>query len=211
MTRNAISALLLASAACTGGEALPAAEQGGGAPPATSANLWGGAVVDSALPISEALRRFQASVPEPAPASLRGGAASLDELLERLVAAYAGGDAAALDSLGLTRAEFGYLYYPESPYPEPPYGLAPDLLWHLIEQGGARGAARARERLGGRGAHLVGHRCSAPARMAGPGRVWGPCFASIRYADGAEEELQLVNAALERDGRFKLVTFDNKL
>jgi hypothetical protein len=170
-----------------------------------------GAVVDSAIPMPEALRRFQAAIEEPAPERLQGGATTLEELFRRLVAAYAARDAAALDRLAVTRAEFGYLYYPESPYSEPPYELAPDFVWFLVEERGVRAVSRATERLAEKGPTMTSYSCPGAVKDEGTNRLWGPCFVRVRFADGSEDELRLANAIMEREGRFKLVGFDNGL
>jgi hypothetical protein len=170
-----------------------------------------GVVVDSAFPMPEALHRFQATIDEPAPVRLEGGAASLEELFARLVAAYASRDADALDGLAMTRGEFGYLYYPESPYPEPPFELAPDFLWYMVEQRGMRGVGRATEMLTGEGTEYLGFQCPGAVKEEGETRLWGPCLVRVRLPSGIEESLRLANAIAERDGRFKLIGFDNGL
>src|SRR5690606_28646921 len=82
------------------------------APHALAANLAGpeprpGVVVDSAIPIPEALRRFQAEISEPPPVAMTGGAASMEDLLRDLVHGYTAHDADELDRLLMTPAEFG--------------------------------------------------------------------------------------------------------
>lgn len=196
MTRLIILALLaLPLAACSEGDAAQAPRPG--------------VVVDSAIPLPEATRRFQARL-EPV-AALADGDVELEGLLRRLVAAYTGRDSAELSRLAMTAPEFGYLYYPESPYPHPPYQISPDLLWYMAGEGADRGASRARERLGGRGATLATYHCGDSPKQEGETRVWGPCRVTVRYADGTEEELGLLNAVAQRDGRFKAISLENEL
>ena len=202
MRKFYVTAFVLA-AACSDGAAAPAPSERAAETPTP------GVVVDSAIPIPEAIRRFQAPL-DPVNA-LADGDSTLAGLVRRLVAAYAERDSAELSRLALTATEFGYLYYPESPYPHPPYELSPDLLWYMAGEAGARGASRARERLGGRGSAAAAFDCGGAPRTDGLTRVWGPCLVTVRYADGAEERLGLLNAVAERDGRFKAISLENEL
>jgi hypothetical protein len=207
--RSALLTLLVPLlAACTPADGAPPA---GSRSRAAEAEPRPGVVIDSAIPIPQAVRRFQAATEEPAPERLTEGAATLEELLARLVRAYVARDAGELHRLAMTRAEFGYLYYPESVYPDPPYQLAPDFLWFLIEQNGAQTVARAVERLAGSEARMVEYSCPAGAKREGQTEVWGPCFVTVEYAGGGSDQLRLVNAIARRDGRFKVISFDGKL
>ena len=62
-------------------------------------------VVDSALPIEELVRRFEAGI-DPVSALDSGAAHSRDELVTRFVQALSARDSAALRAISLTRAEF---------------------------------------------------------------------------------------------------------
>jgi hypothetical protein len=128
--------------------------------------------------------------------------------MSTLASSYASRNADALKRLVLTRAEFGYLYYPESPYPEPPYQLAPELLWYMMEQNSAKGLERGLQRVGA-GTEYQAHMCPGPPRQEGRNRVHGPCTVQLRRPDGRVQDLRLVNAVVERDAVFKLVSFDN--
>jgi hypothetical protein len=197
--------------ACADGQAaLRAAAEDADASPAIATERPAPAVVDSALPMDEALRRFQAATEEPRPTRLTGGAPSLDALFRALLAAYAARDAEALDRLAVSRAEFAWLYYPDSPYPLAPYELSPDFVWFLVEERGARGVGRAVERFGGRRVEYRSHECPGHPREEGGGLLWGPCLVRLTV-DGTDDQVRLANAILERDGRFKLIGFDNKL
>jgi hypothetical protein len=199
--------------ACADGQAaLRAAAEDADIPPAAvpETERPAPAVVDSALPMDEALRRFQAETEGPPPERLTGGEASLDALFRALLAAYAARDAEALDRLAITRAEFAWLYYPESPYPRAPYELSADFLWFLVEERGARGVGKAAERFGGAQVVYRGYECPGAVKEEGGGRLWGPCLVRVT-TDGRDDVVRLTNAVLERDGRFKLVGFDNKI
>ncbi|MBA3498360.1 MAG: hypothetical protein H0T86_14765, partial [Gemmatimonadales bacterium] len=79
------------------------------------------AVIDSALPIEEALRRFREGRTEPK--ALRGGVSSRESLARGFVAALEARDTAALRRLVLSAEEFAWLYYPASALSKPPYQL----------------------------------------------------------------------------------------
>jgi hypothetical protein len=198
--------------ACADGQAAlrTAAEDADAPPAAVPTERPASAVVDSALPMDEALRRFQAETEGPPPERLTGGEASLDALFRALLAAYAARDAEALDRLAITRAEFAWLYYPDSPYPHAPYELSADFLWFLVEERGARGVGKATERFGGAQVEYRGYECPGGVKEEGGGVLWGPCLVRLTI-DGRDDVVRLANAILERDGRFKLVGFDNKI
>ena len=74
--------------------------------------------MDSLLPPEEALRRFREGLP--VVAGLAGGAPSRDSLVRLFVGAVGRRDAALVNRLIVSRAEFAHLYYPSSPLREPP-------------------------------------------------------------------------------------------
>jgi hypothetical protein len=78
------------------------------------------------------------------------------------------------------------------------------------EERGARGVGRAVDRFGGRGVEYRSHDCPVGPREEGGGLLWGPCLVRLTV-DGTDDHVRLANAILERDGRFKLVGFDNKI
>jgi hypothetical protein len=196
-------AALLALAACTRGEASPRASSSGGADadrPAT--------VVDSILPIEEELRRFRAVI-GPEIGALQGGADSRDALVERFVEALAASDTSALAGLAMTIDEFGWLFYPHTPYVAPPYELPPNLVWFQIENGSSRGLGRLLERLAGRPLDVRGYECSPEPVDQGPNRLWEGCTVRFTMPDEGPRAMALFGSILERDGVFKFVSFTN--
>lgn len=162
-------------------------------------------VVDSILPIEEALRHFQAGLP--APDRFANGARSRDALVRRFVDRLAARDTAALRALTLTRAEFGHLVYPRSSYTRPPYRTAPGLVWMQIAAADAKGIRRLlRPDL--RVDAYVGHRCLAAPVIDGTVTLWRKCRVTARLADGDTLDAQLFGVIVERDGRFKFVNYD---
>ena len=167
-------------------------------------------VVDSAVPRDEALRRFRAGLPEPD--GLDAAAApSRDALVRAFVGAVEAGDTARLRSLALTRAEFGWLYYPTTPQGLPPYDLSPSLLWFLTDGGTAKGVRRLLDERGGQPLAYAGYRCDPGSSREGANTVWGPCLVRRVQAPGDTVEVRLFGLILERAGRFKFVSLANKL
>lgn len=211
--------LVLAFAACSRADSAP--QPGAGADSVPSAEAIAqqrrldslrripGYVIDTFVPLPEALRQFREATPGVAPERIAGGAASLDELLGRLVDAYAAGDTAGLRALSVDRAEYAWLYYPDSPYPRPGYELSAEFVWYLMETHGAKGAERASQRLGGKRWTVLGADCGESPSVEGANRVWGPCSLRLREGSGPESTLELAKAVLERDGRFKLLGLEN--
>jgi hypothetical protein len=95
----------------------PAVDRDDGAVSSPDPRPRAGYVVDSILPPEEALRRFRAGMD--APRAL-DGPRTRDELVRRFISAVHTRNAAALRALAITRAEFGYLVYPESKLSRPP-------------------------------------------------------------------------------------------
>lgn len=165
-------------------------------------------VVDSILPIEEELRRFQ-EILGPPPKSLAGGAHSRDDLVDRFARAVTLADTAALLDLLMTRDEFGWIYYPSSRFTTPPYELAPALIWFQIESNSSKGLGRLLTRLGGLPLDVASYECAPDPDVKGRNRIWRHC--TVRVVPPAAEpfELKLFGSILERDGRFKFVSYGN--
>lgn len=193
MTRHAFAAALLtAAAACGGAEATPRAAQ----------------VIDSVVPRDTAIALFRRDLPQVD--SLAGGARSRDELVTAFVRALETRDTAALDTLRLTRAEFGWLYYPTSPQGLPPYDLTPQLMWFMLDSGSERGRSRLlRERFGSP-LDYVGYRCDTSGTHGG-NTVWGPCTILRRTVRGDTIAERLFGQIVGRSGRYKFVSYANGL
>lgn len=177
---------------------------------AHAAELVPGGVVDSILPIDEELRRFRADLPAEA-ALLAEVALSREALVERFVDALARADLAELRSLALNRAEFAYLYYPFTRYTLPPYELGPGLLWFQIQNRSSRGLTRALTRLGGEPLRYVGHECNPIPQSEERNTLWTNCEVELRLPDGESYRGRLFGTILEREGRFKFVSYSNEL
>lgn len=168
-----------------------------------------GMKIDSILPPGEALRRFQSELP--AVTELRDGPRGRDEIVSRFISAVERADTAAFESLALSKAEYGFLYYPSSVYSRKPYELPPDIAWLLNEQNGQKGATRVLRRLGGRGLHFGGYTCGATARE-GENAFWRDC--EVEYVDPAtsrQVKRKLFGTIMERGGRYKFLSYANDL
>jgi hypothetical protein len=166
-------------------------------------------VVDSVIPRDEALRRFRIGLPEVD--SLSGGERSRDALVQAFVRALAANDTAALRAMLMTKAEYAWLYYPTNPQGLPPYDLAPALYWFMIDGRSAQGLTQALAERGGRPLHIVGYTCDPAASHEGDNRVYGPCQLRRVQAPGDTVAERLFGPILERGGRFKFVSYANKL
>jgi hypothetical protein len=208
--RAALTAALAAPAACGGAADRPAppAAPAPNPPPNAAAPAPPGRVVDSIVPMAEQLRRFRAGL-GPAPAALDGGAVSREALVRAYVRAVEARDTAALRRMVLSRAEFAFLYFPESPLARRPYEVPPGLLWFQITEGSNKGIVRALRRLGGRPLGYGGHACEGAPKREGPNRLWERCRVRVVRAPGDTAALRLFGSVLERGGRYKFVGYAN--
>ncbi len=192
-------ALSIAVVACSDGQppstARPASEAVAPVP---------GMKVDSILPPAEALERFLAN--EPVTDSLSWGARQRDKLVSDFLEAIAARDTAALASMLVTRAEYGFLYYPTSIYSRKPYELAPDIAWMLNAENNAKGATRLLQRLGGRPLTLIGVACNKET-TEGANRFLTECVTVFRSGVGAVERRKLFGSIIERGGRLKFLSY----
>ena len=167
--------------------------------------------IDSVFPIEEEIRRFRADLPG-APAGLEAGAStSRDALVARFVKAIETLDTAAVREMVMSRAEFAYLYYPFTRFAKPPQELSPALVWFQIRQNSEKGIGRAFRTFGGRGLGFAGYRCPEPPAIEEVNRLWEGCVLRLRGPDGSESETRLFGTILERDGRFKFLSYANDL
>jgi hypothetical protein len=166
-------------------------------------------VVDSTIPRAEALRRFRTNLT--LVAGLEGGRGSRDSLVAAYLNALGARDTAALAAMAVTRAEFGYLYYPTTPQGLPPYDLEPELMWSLLFQRSNRGIRRALDLYGGQDLALLGYDCGPGESVEGANTIWGPCKVRFRREAGDTVSRALFSQIIGRDGRYKFLSYSNKL
>jgi len=164
--------------------------------------------VDSIVPRDVALARFRSGLVEPP--SLSGGAPSREVLVREFIAALERRDTVTLHGLLMTRAEFAFLYYPTNPEGLPPYDLSPGLMWFLLEGNSQRGLSHAFEDRGGRRLRYLGVHCQPPLQQ-GENTVWAGCVVSRQQAPGDTVIELLFGPIIERGGRFKFISYANKL
>ena len=167
-----------------------------------------GYIVDSILPMEEQLRRFRAGLGE-APHEFEDGASSKEALVRSFVHALEAADTAALVRLTISRAEFAYLVFPESPLSREPYAQAPDLVWMRHASASATGLGRLLDRLGGKSIGFQSWTCRKAQTAEGPNRLFGGCTMTLVPPGGSEQDLSLFNAIIERHGRYKVFSYAN--
>jgi hypothetical protein len=167
-------------------------------------------VVDSVFPIEEEIRRFKARLTGPIPDTLEYAAPSKDALAEQFSRALQQRDTIRLRQLALSPAEFIGLYYPHSQYTRPPYRQPPSFVWFLIQQNGEKGLSRLLQRYGGQETGFRGIECPDPPQSQPPNRFW-VCVVRWQAAPGRPDPLRAFGSIMERDGRFKFVSYANSL
>jgi len=165
--------------------------------------------VDSALPRDEEMRRFTAGLGA-APNALAGGEQSQEALVRRFIGALERRDTAAFAAMRITKPEFAYLYYPTNPIGKPPYDLSPELMYFQLEGNSAKGLGHALEERGGRPLHYVGSACGT-TQPQGENVAHLNCTIRRVQAPGDTVTESLFGAILERHGRFKFISYGNKL
>lgn len=181
---------------------VPAACGGG-----SSATEGVGQVVDSIIPMDQALDRFREGLIEPA--GLAGGEGSRDDLVGKVVRAFEAQDTMAFEALAVNRAEWAFLYYPDNALSKPPYELPPALAWFQRQEASRKGVLRGLRELGGHRVTYQGHTCSPDPVLEGENRIWTGCVVTLRRDDGDPVTIGLFAAILERDGRFAVLSYDN--
>lgn len=174
---------------------------------ADSANrLRVGYVVDSARSPEQQLARFRSDL---TPVSqLAYGARSREELVGQLQRAIASNDVSAMDRLLVTRAEFGWLVYPESPYTHPPFLQDPEIVWGLIQFGSHAGRDRLLARRHSLSILPGSLKCEAVPERQGKNALWAKCV--VRSTDNAARYRRFFGTILERDGHYKFLSLANE-
>ncbi|HEU0079467.1 MAG TPA: hypothetical protein VFQ76_17555 [Longimicrobiaceae bacterium] len=206
MNRILSALLLLPLAACGGHDRPPSREAPAAAAPTPTVRP--AAYVDSARTIAEDLRRFRVGL-EPV-AALEGGAASRDALVRGFVEAVESRDTVAAVRMVMSRREFAYLYYPHTPLAAPPREMSPQLAWFLMLQNSEKGITRVFRRLGGAPLGYRGHACDPRPAVQGPTRVWKRCVVRRVTEQGDTTAQALFGGIVERDGRFKFLSYANE-
>ncbi len=169
-----------------------------------------GYIVDSILPLDEEMRRFSESIGGAHVTALRHGSQSRDQVVSRFVKALAANDSTELHDMVLSAREFADLVFPSSPYTHPPYRESPARIWMLINEPSESGLTRLLRRLGGKPLDYIDHRCDAKPDRQGPNTIWTGCTLRIRETDGSISTHRYFGSIIERDGRYKIVSYRNE-
>lgn len=206
--RTPLASLIVCLAvACTGDRTHPVADSAAD----DELQRRPGYVIDSIRPMAEELRRFRDSAGAE-PDSLRNSAPTREALVARFMKAVSARDSAVLAGLHLDRAEFAYFYFPASRFSAPPYELPPGLVWRQMTAESNKGISVALRLLGGDDIEYRGHHCRDAPATHGAGRMWGGCRVTWRVTTtGDTATAILFGSILERDGRFKFVSYTNEL
>jgi hypothetical protein len=164
-------------------------------------------VVDSVIPMDEAMRRFRMDLPEPE--GLRGESHDRDALIDRVIRALQESDTLEFERLAVNRAEWAWLYYPNDTLSKPPYELPPNLAWFQLQETNRKGVFRALRELGGHHIDMKGYTCDDEPKVEGENRVWTGCRVTISRDGGDPVTIGLFGAILERGGVFEILSYDN--
>jgi hypothetical protein len=166
-----------------------------------------GYIVDSILPMDEQLRRFRTGISDTV--RVLDGAPSRDALVRSFARSLESADTIALTRLTISRAEFAWLVYPASPLSAPPYQQPIDISWLRHAAASSSGLARLLNRLGGRPFQLESWRCANQPVIEGSNRIWGDCVVTFAVGGAERTTLGLFSSIIEREGRFKILSYAN--
>ena len=169
-----------------------------------------GYVVDSARPIPEEIRRFAARIGGNPVSVFAHASASREALIRRVVRDVVASDSTDLSAAAITPREFIDLIYPSSPYTRPPYEQPPDLVWMQIANPSAAGYRRLLARRGGQAFVYISHGCAGKPERQGPNTLFVDCVITVRDPSRAEIKQRWFGSIIERDGRFKVLSYRNQ-
>ncbi|MGQ0767133.1 MAG: hypothetical protein ACT4OZ_15910 [Gemmatimonadota bacterium] len=169
-----------------------------------------GYIIDSILPIEEAMRRFNADLTS-RPRTLENGATSRDGLVRMWVRALESRDSVTVIRTAVSRPEFALLVYPSSRFTGPPLQQMPSIVWLQMSNTTIAGFRRTFERLGGTPIGFVDYRCAPRPQIEGENRIWGDCRVRRQTTSGDTVAQALFGPIIERQGRFKFLTLASDL
>jgi hypothetical protein len=142
----------------------------------------------------------------PARAQLSNAASSVDELMALVLEALAHADPAALDALRLTEEEHREILWPADPGQAS--GAPLDLAWDMLDRRSRSGVHKAIAEHGGRTLNLTGVEFTRGTEPRGSYALYrGPVLYTRDSSRGESLELRFLGSVIERDGRWKLVSF----
>lgn len=168
-------------------------------------------VIDSIFPVEEEIRRFKVARNGASATELKDASETRDALVVRFMKALEARDSADIRAMVLDAAEFIDLYYPTSVHSQPPYKQSPEITWFLLQQNSEKGIKRALERYGGVAPHFEGYTCNSEPKVEQANRFWEQCTVRWAPVPGAPSPMRIFGTIIERDGRFKFVSYANDL
>ncbi|MGH7720762.1 MAG: hypothetical protein ACREON_18185, partial [Gemmatimonadaceae bacterium] len=163
------------------------------------------ATASGRVPMDTALAHFRSGLP--AVTELENGSPSLSALVRRFAAAVERGDTAAVRTMLVSRAEFAYIYFPQTVLVRPPFMQDPALAWFLSIQDSRKGITRTFGRFAGHRGWLSRHDCPTQPTLEGGYRLWVGCRVIVHDAARDSRTLQIFGPIIERNGRFKFLTY----
>lgn len=169
-----------------------------------------GYVVDSILPIDEEVRRFKRTTKGDSVSAFEHASTSREALVRRIVADVATNDTVDLAAAAVTPREFIDLIYPSSPYTHPPYRESPSIVWMQIANPSTSGYLRLTRRLGGQPFAYESHSCRSTPERQGKNTLWLDCTVRVRNPQHETTTQRWFGTIVERDGKFKVMSFHNQ-
>jgi hypothetical protein len=169
-----------------------------------------GYVIDSILPIEEEVRRFKTKVGGTPVRTFANASPSREALVRRIVRDVAKGDSVDLASLAVTPREFIDLVYPSSPYTRPPYRESPAMVWMQIANASNSGYLRLVRRLGSEPFKYESYTCAPKPERQGANTLWLGCTLRLLSPQHETTTQRWFGTIIERDGRFKVMSFHNQ-
>lgn len=166
--------------------------------------------VDSILPMETLMARFRDSLPRVD--SFTGGSPDRETLVRRFLAAVTARDSQAIRDMVVSRAEFGWLVFPDHIYHLKPYELDPAIFWLQLSAPSSQGIKELLGRYGGVPLVLDSLGCPRDTTQLfrGTMAMWGPCTARVRTPDTTLTH-QFFGSIIARDGRYKFLSYRNDL
>jgi hypothetical protein len=130
--------------------------------------------------------------------------------VRRFVRAVAANDTNDLKAMAFHSREFADLYYPESPYSRPPYHQPPALAWSLIQNPSASGLTRLLHNRGGKPMTYVSHKCDPKVLHEGHNTRYAGCLITVIEGKGAPVTRRYFGSIVERDGKYKFLSYTNQ-
>ncbi len=164
--------------------------------------------VDSILPMEALLARFRDSLPRVD--SFTGGAPDRETLVRRYLAAVTARDSQAIRDMVVSRAEFGWLVFPDHIYRIAPYELDPAIFWLQLSAPSSSGIKEMLGRYGGVPLTLDSLGCQQDTvqLFRGTMEMWGPCSVKYHTPDTTLTR-QLFGSIVKRDGQEKFLSYRN--